>query len=240
MDFQQWMISADWDDIREWLSIFIAAFAAVAATVVGVAAAIGTILVAVLANRTSMRATQIAEEAKGIAKMQHEAGEALRKANAKILGRLLLLEVSTLPTILAALTRGWTQAITMEDGSIGLADPQAFVQILVEAKLPLTPMARSAEDRIHNLPDDLGAELASLIAACIALNDIAGRLHTKVRVDGKDGSVGYAGNQIEMIQFRQQFKAVLARSVRFARELQVFVGIEADRYSEIDDVLQAS
>ncbi|WP_426806026.1 hypothetical protein, partial [Stenotrophomonas sp. SrG] len=74
MDFQQWMITADWDDIREWLSIFIAAFAAVAATGVGVAAAIGTILVAVLANSTSMRATQIAEEAKGIAKMLHEAG----------------------------------------------------------------------------------------------------------------------------------------------------------------------
>lgn len=238
MDFQVCIGAPDWGNIPDWVAIFVSAFGAIAATVVGAAAAVGTILVAVLANRTSKRATEIAEEAKGIAKMQHEAAEALRKDNARILGRLLLLELSTLPTIIAAIARGWNQAITTGDGSIGVGDPRAFVQVLEEAQLPFTPVAQSAEDRIHNLPNNLGAELASLIAAGRALNDVASRMHTQVRIDGQDQSVGYAGSQDALVGLREQLKVVLARSVRFAGELQTFVGIEPDDYSEVDDVLR--
>lgn len=239
MDFQVGIGAPDWGNIPDWVSIFVSAFGAIAATVVGAAAAVGTILVAVLANRTSKRATEIAEEAKGIAKMQHEAAEALRQDNARILGRLLLLELSTLPTIIAAIARAWNQAITTADGSIGVGDSRAFVQVLAEAQLPFTPVAHSAEDRIHNLPNDLGAELASLIAAGRALNDVASRMDTQVRIDGKDQSVGYAGNQDTLVGLREQLKAVLARSVRFAGKLQTFVGIEPDDYSEVGDVLRA-
>ncbi|WP_155760483.1 hypothetical protein [Stenotrophomonas maltophilia] len=152
-----------------------------AGVAVGFGAAVATIVVAGIAQSTSRKATAIAEEAKGIARMQYDAAEALRRDNARILGRLLLVEVTTLPAVVAALARGWNQAIMLGDGTFGVADPRAFVQTLAEATLPFMPAAQAAEDRIHNLPNDLGADLASLIGAGRALNDLASRMQTKMR-----------------------------------------------------------
>jgi len=123
-----------------------------------------TLLVAFLAWRTSRQAARIATN-------QHQDSVALREAQARIVGRLLLHEVLGLPAKL--------RYHTAELDSLDTLDPEAItdwasVQKAVSGlKEPLLVNAEISAEQIHYLPDSLGADLATMISHSRDINAAA-------------------------------------------------------------------
>lgn len=217
-------------------AVFWAGWGTIASAAVGLV----TVLVAVMAWLTSRRAAEIAKEATRIAKQQHEEALALRRETARIVGRLLLFEVTELPARVGAIVRAWEAAVDWR--SLNIRNDRAFQRTLDEASLPFLSGAEQVQERIHTLPDALGADLAAFIGAVRSLNDMARRMSAKVSMLrspahlGGDRS-GYAGSHDDFTTLREQLRWHLHRSIEFAGEFQTFAGIEPTDYSEQLDSL---
>ncbi|GEM_PF-1550219 len=139
---------------------FWAGWGAVATSAVGLV----TVVVAILAWRTSRQAAAIAAK-------QHVDSQVLWKAQARIIGRLLLHEVSALPKKI--------EYYASELDALPSLDPDAIrswkaVQNAVERLTdPLLPNAEISAEQIHYLPDRLGADLATMISHSRDINAAA-------------------------------------------------------------------
>lgn len=205
---------------------------------VGFIAAVSTTVVAYLAYRTSERAAGIAEEAKGIAQQQHGEAVAQREGVARILGRLLLTELGSLPARLDMIRRLLDESLTF-DGKIGVKDLAKFTEALDEAEAVLMPSSVAVVDRLHNLPDVLGADLATLIGNCQALNTIANRVHARCSLDldgpvGRPGRLRYGGELRDLALLVQHTADSTIMAATFAVEFRRFVGVDAGDYSGME------
>lgn len=205
-----------------------------AAVVVGLGAAAGTIWVASVANRTSRRATEIADDAKAIAKQQHEQALAQQRANAEILGRLLLHEIASLPMRLAALRAPIAQAVKIEDGTVLIEDSDLLRQLLEDAKFSVLPESERVLSRIHDLPDGLGADLATLIGQSAATRDMAYRMQGRVvesprQFLGQNYRFTYRGRPDDFELLEDHLRSFKGMSEAYADRFRSFVGaVETD------------
>lgn len=143
-----------------------------------------TLVVAVLAWRTSRQAAKIATQ-------QHEEAVAVRNAQARIIGQLLLHEVSALPARLKMLSINYRRAgATSLNGDVYWPAVKSAIE---DCQVPLLPSAEKLEDRIHNLPDALGADLATMISHCRSLSSEAAAVSLKIRPVLPMGEVGRSG-----------------------------------------------
>jgi hypothetical protein len=207
-------LAIDWGNVADW-----------AAVVVGALAAGGTIAVAFSANRTSKRAAAIAEEATRIAARQHGEAVTLREETARIIGRLLLHEVSVLPVRLERVTRA-LRAVGLESGVRAWAE-KVHVAI-ADLDSPLLPNAELAEDRIHTLPPGLGADLATLISHARDARSGAERLHRLVDRAIDFSSPKHDGTYVTQVlsqvnSFESQLTLVEELATGFANEFHGFV-----------------
>ncbi len=194
------------------------------AVAVGLLAAVGTIWVASSANRTSQRAAEIAEEAKGISQQQHLEAVNTREANARIIGRLLLHEVLGLPNRLRALEKLLESAIDGDSGWGALR----LLNATGELSIPLLPNAERVEDRIHALPDMIGADLATMISHTRDLVDAAKRVKDAIvmheaRAIGTKTTYSYAGNPSKPGLLLEHLRYMSTLAPSFASEFRQFV-----------------
>ncbi len=225
-------LAVDWGNLADW-----------AAVVMGLGAATATVFVAIAANRTSRKAAEIAEQSKGIAQQQHDETVALREGNARVIGRLLLTEIGSLPARLDMICRMLAESLTIEDGP-SVRDLVKFRAALGEAQANLTPTSVSVLDRIHNLPDLLGADLARLIGNCQALNTIASRVQNHCSVTSTSPAAGgaqlrYSGDLKELSLLAQHAAECTVMAARFAAEFRLFVGVDAGDYRIMEANAQA-
>ncbi|WP_313243900.1 hypothetical protein [Stenotrophomonas rhizophila] len=167
--------------LANWASVAVglwAALIAAVATVVGIAGAAATVWVALLAHRTSQRATEIADRAAQIAQQQHQEARDLSASTARIVGRLLLHEISGLPTTLRSQHRKLQRV--SNDWTAGKASPGQLIDTLDEVSAPLMPNADSVQERIHTLPDKLGADVAAMISHCRGIAAEAASLRGRI------------------------------------------------------------
>lgn len=210
-------LAVDWGNVADW-----------AAVAVGVLAAGGTILVAISANRTSKRAAAIAEEATKIAAQQHGEAVKLREENARIIGRLLLYEVIALPARMAAMIKSLEAGV---DFGVDhrIRDGGVMNQALDEAERALLPGAERVEDRIHNLPDSLGADLATLIGGSRTLGELVRKIRSRtVHPTGVNPTWRYRGEMLDFDILRNQLRWLQEISDSFSDEFRAFVGIGPD------------
>jgi hypothetical protein len=208
---------------------FWAGWGAIATAAVGVV----TVVVAVLAWFTARRAAYIAEEATKIAAQQHGESVTLREETARIIGRLLLHEVSRLPVRLESTTRA-LGAAGFESGVRAWAE--AVHRAIADLDMPLLPNAELAEDRIHTLPPGLGADLATLISHARDARAGAARLHQLVDRATDFSSPKHNGEYVtqamsQVNNFEVQLKFVEDLATGFANEFHgfVFSGVEDPR-----------
>jgi len=214
MDIEICPLAADIGNWADW-----------AAVAVGTLAAIGTIGVAVLANRTSKRATEIAEEATRIAKQQHQEAARLRGEDARIIGRLLLYEIDAAPRRLAALAAKWRACIAWDDDA-RIIDLVAFRDALADAAVPVFPGAETVESRIHNLPNALGANLATLIGGSRTLSVIVRKIEPRVHQPTFVGDrISYQGSVHDLRTMQHQLNWLASMSEALAAEFRAFVGV---------------
>lgn len=207
-----------------------------AAVVVGFGAAAGTIWVASVANRTSKRAAEIAEDAKGIAKQQSDQVLAQQRANAEILGRLLLHEVSSLPARLNAMLAPMARAVRVVDGQVLIEDRDLLTEVLDDAKFSVVPQSESVLGRIHDLPDDLGPDLATLIGHSGTMRDIAYRMQGRVvesprQFIGQNYRFSYKGRPDDFQLFDEHLRFFRGLSIEYANRFRTFVGVDEEDYS---------
>lgn len=223
--------------IVEWANVVVAAWGvgvAAVAAVVGIAGAGATVWVALLAHRTSKRATEIAARAAQIAQQQHDEAVANREANARIIGRLLMHEVSELPQNI------FTQVLRCKRrDSRQRPNIDSFKRALEVAGSSFLPGAEQLQDRIHNLRDDLGDDLATLIGYSRTLNQMSRDFLAQVKKARAPGSVVesevtiYAGNERDIGLFTEYLVLYLDMAIPFANKFRQFGGIEAYDYSNL-------
>lgn len=210
-------LAVDWGNVADW-----------AAVSVGALAAVGTIYVAISANRTSKRAAAIAEEATKIAAQQHGEAVKLREENARIIGRLLLYEVIALPARMAAMIKSLEAGVDF-GGDHRIQDGGAMNHALDEAERALLPGAERVEDRIHNLPDSLGADLATLIGGSRTLGELVRKIRSRtVHPTGVNPTWRYRGEMLDFDILRNQLRWLREISESFSDEFRAFVGIGPD------------
>lgn len=194
-----------------------------------------TIVVSCLAWMTSKRATQIADRAAEIAAQQHRETVDLRASTSTILGRMLVVEISSLPAKLAAISRALEAAVFWEDPAVPfnrIVNGTALEYTFQEAQACLLPSAEQVQERIHNLPDPYGADLASLIGAGRDLNDVARRIERAVRppVPAPGVLVNsrlYAGDPNDFSILRDRLARMLQMSKKYANDFRQLVGTPA-------------
>ncbi len=226
--------------VADWAAIAVAVWAALIASIavmVGVAGAAATVWVAMLAHRTSQRATEIADKAAQIAQQQHDEAVNLRKANARIVGRLLLNEVCDLPQRLYTIHVRSGRLTFHIPGQVGRTfDVSNIEQALQESRRPLLPGAEKSESRIHTLPDRLGDDLATLIGYSRTLRATSDALveHLQPLTDGQPPAIAemvYGARAGAINSYRGYVAMFCNQSIQVANEFRAFVGLPAYDYS---------
>ncbi|MCE4371806.1 hypothetical protein [Xanthomonas hortorum] len=206
-------------------------------TLVGAAVGFVTVVVAVLAWKTSNRATEIAERAADIAQQQHREAIDLRNETARIVGRLVVDEISDLPRRVGRIARAMNRAWAPFEGVVGLLDAQNFDLAMREAQLEMLPTSQSVVDRIHTLPDELGSELAKLTAACTSLRTMSARVMTNSFRDtvltdhGEVEVVAFKYGPPDFLKMGQHSRRLVRDSADVADKFQKYVGVSVVDYS---------
>lgn len=222
-------LEADWGNFADWATVAVGAWGIVAATTVGIGAAGATLWVAMLAHRTSKRAAQIAERATLIAQQQHDEAVQSRQANARIVGRLLVHEVSALPErVWMHHLRSARERPKSSDGpEVHEQYARHLVNMLKLGSKPLLPGTELSQDRIHTLPDELGNDLARLLGFSRTMMTRSEGLlpqFVEVQLEGQPPRLRHVASSnyiTEYLQFLRQFSEL---SLEFAPKFREFVG----------------
>ncbi|MEB2184378.1 MULTISPECIES: hypothetical protein [Xanthomonas] len=201
-----------------------------------------TAVVGWLAWKTSQRAAAISASAVEIAAQQHRETVRLREDTSKILTRLLLEEVSSLPIRVAMVRRSWEHSIKwggVDGAAPRISDGKRFEFALQEASRSFMPSAEQVQERIHNLPDHYGANLATLIGGSRTLNDMAhrikGRLRPPTPIPGTRADIpAYASDPFDFLMVRNYLSWLFDFSKGYANEFRALAGIELIDFSGSD------
>lgn len=181
---------------------FWAGWGAIATAAVGLV----TVLVAFLAWRTSRQAATIAAR-------QHLDSQVLWKAQARIVGRLLLHEVTAVPKKIQTYAAELDALPTLDPSTV--KDWRAVRSAVERLAEPLLPSAEAIAERIHYLPVDLGADLATMISHSRDINaaacHIAAHIHEHQPIPtimATRISVSYTGRPMALEVLRQQLQFV--------------------------------
>lgn len=192
--------------------VFWAGWGTIATGAVGVL----TLLVAFLAWRTSRQAARIATN-------QHQDSVALRKAQARIVGRLLLHEVLGLPTKIRYYAAELDSLDTLDaDAITDWASVQRAISVLKE---PLLLNAELSADQIHHLPDSLGADLATMISHSRDINAAARHIDEHIHRHVPKSEIfairvtyRYTGRPKAIAVLREQLDFVFSIALGFSKE----------------------
>lgn len=207
--------SVAWGDVATWVS--------------GVATAI----VGYLAWQASSRAVDISREATRISRHQLEEAQRERIEGARIIGRLLHTEITTLPVRANSALVALDRAINWSEGN-SIANESALQFAIETCMQPLLPGADRVEHRIHLLPDSLGADLAAVLGFIRVTGDVASLIAKKTEVvNFPNRKLLYSGHPEHFSSFRNQLMALTEMSIMFAQEFQEYVGVERRAYDEI-------
>jgi len=195
--------------------------------VVSGAVGLVTVVVAVLAWRTSQRAAQIA-------RFQHADSVRLRKEDARIIGRLLLHEVTALPARLNSLLPLIDSAVVPSE-PVRVLSTRALDTLLRECSFPMLPGSERVEGRIHNLPDSLGADLATLISNSRTLNDMVRLMAARTIELHPDSAperrVRYVGRPGDFQLLKDHLIFFKGLSIEYANRFRDFVGEPVEDYT---------
>lgn len=231
-------MTAEWGNLADWVAVVVAAWGALASVVVGAGAAAATVWVALLAHRTSKRATQIAVRATEIAQQQHDEAVNLRLANARIVGRIVFHEVASLPLRIHAIYLLSANAMSTGTGfTPAVVDAGALQTTLQRSRSSLLPASEKSEDRIHTLPNKLGDDLATLIGFSRTLKETSGALLERIEKvpsvhDARIINAVFRGDVTEIYTYREFLVTFSIMSIGFANELRGFIGVPVYDYSK--------
>jgi hypothetical protein len=121
-------------------------------------------------------------------------------------------------------------------------DPRGALKLLHtsgELSVPLLPNAERVEDRIHTLPDLVGADLATMISHARDLVAAAKRLKDAIVVHeptaiGSRTTYHFVGNPKQPEELLELLKFIEALATSFASEFQAFVAQAGSADEEVD------
>lgn len=219
-------------NLADWFSVGVGAVAAVATTVV-----------AGFAYKTSKRATDIAEEAKGIALQQHEEAVANRKATERIVVALLMHEVSELPVQIGILIQRCDRKVPVDsEGELTRPDIFEFARALGGSSGSLMPGTEQVLDRIHTLQDEVGDKLAALVGYSRTLSQMSKDFSQFIEIGFPTAKnmrerLIYTGNERDIAVFRTYLANFLGLAIDFANEFRRHGGHPAHDYSKFERLI---
>lgn len=187
-------------------------------------AAVATVFVAVAARKTSERAVDIASK-------QHQETLDARRASARIIGCMLVHEVSRLPHELFAQFHAMDRNKPRRyDGEFPEPDVEARISAVRRCCSSFLPGAERLQDRLHHLPDAIGDDLAALIGYSRTLNHLAQSCFEATQRKGNPAHVENAF-LMEMRAVRSYIRLFQVAAIPYANEFRAFVGVEPRDYS---------
>lgn len=208
-------------------------------TVVSAGVGLVTVGVAVLAWKTSERAAAIADRAADIAQQQHKEAVALRQETARIIGRLVVDEVSDLPRRAARVATAMSRAWKPFFADYSVLEASQFDFAMREADTEMLPTTQGLLDRIHNLPDELGSELAKLNAACTFLRAMSSRVRDNtVRkvLNLEHGSyeiVAFRFGPPDFLKMGEHARRLVHDGAEVAHHFQTYAGVNVVDYTNL-------
>ncbi|MBH1530621.1 hypothetical protein I5T99_16280 [Stenotrophomonas maltophilia] len=235
------LLAADLGNVADWAGVLMALLSMVAAWAsvwVGVFAVLATTVVAVLAYRTSRKATSIAAEATRIAKQQHMEIVGARDGNARIVARVLVHEVSELPAQLYILHQHCIRALERGDPK-GEGDLAFLERTFRLGEQSLLPGAEKSEDRLHYLPENIGNDLAILIGYSRTLSANCKLLLSQVKTLTRSNHVPaeikvFAGSMEQVRNLKEYIEKFSAYCMATAADVRSFSGAEPCDFSKFD------
>lgn len=226
MSFEVCPLEAAWGNWADWVAVL-----------VGLVAAAGTIWVAWLARNTSERAAAIAEEARKIAQQQHAEAVDIRKANARIVSRLIVHESSELPVNLHILIKRCDRIL--KAGVKSERDNVFLEDTLRSGALSLLPGTEKSESRLHNLPEELGNDLAVIVGYSRTLNAMSTELLQYVKVikrpcGGSPGLTVFTSDLTLIEAYKTYVERFSRYSIPTAVALRDFTRVEPRDFSQFD------
>lgn len=194
--------------------------------------------VAILAWRTSGRAAEIAAEAKDIARQQHLEAVRLREANARIIGFLLAHEIGELPVNLFTL-RESCKRVLQKGKPADEADVNYLESVVSRGAVSYLPGTEKSVDRLHNLPEDLGNDLAVLVGYNRTLNAMSADILKMIRVIERPYTNPptikvFTGNMSVIESFLKYVELFSRQSMPAAGRIRDFIGEEPYDLSAYD------
>ncbi|WP_416203730.1 hypothetical protein [Xanthomonas euvesicatoria] len=187
-------------------------------------ATIASVGIGVLAWVTSRNAVKIARQ-------QYDSALQVREDTGRILVRLLMNEVSSLPARVAMTIRYLNSAVWWAaEGRPHhvIVQARAFEALIAECQMPMLPTAEQVQERIHNLPDHFGADLATIVGMSRTLNDsarrVSGRLAPIALIPGNFAAgMAYNGNSKDFEVLRDHLALLFDMSKQYANEFRALV-----------------
>ncbi|HDS1299711.1 TPA: hypothetical protein QEK30_001030 [Stenotrophomonas maltophilia] len=235
------LVAADLGNLADWAGVLMALLSMVAAWAsvwVGVFAVLATTVVAVLAYRTSRKATSIAAEATRIAKQQHLEIVGARDGNARIVARVLVHEVSELPTQLYILHQHCIRALNR--GAPTTEEEVGFLERTFRlGEQSLLPGTEKSEDRLHYLPENIGNDLAVLIGYSRTLSanckTLLSQVKTHTRTNHFPAEIRvFAGSMEQVRSLKEYVEVFSAYCMETAANVRAFSGAEPYDFSKFD------
>lgn len=107
------------------------------------------------------------------------------------------------------------------------------MRVLDDAKWSAAPQSETVLDRIHDLPDALGPDLATLIGHSGTMRDMAHRMLARViesprQFIGQQYRFAYEGSPDDFEIFEEHLKFFKGLSIEYAKRFRTFVGVNEE------------
>lgn len=180
---------------------------------------LATLLLAFAAVRVARQSAEISRQ-----QLLHEQRQSSEQA--RIIGRILINEVVVAPALIARAVEALTIGRRNENG---LAYRKGFAW----ASAVLLPGAEAVSDRIHHLPESLGADLATMVGTSQLMRSRAAEASEKFSYDPPRVGPLFAGDWSEVDNLITELKRIGKLSIEFADEFSAFVGAKPGSYRDL-------
>ena len=186
------------------------------AGVAGVLAALGAVVIGLLAWRTAVKAKEIAERQQQLAER-----EAIQRS--KVRGRLLLNEIAALHKYFVVKQNELHLVGVSKNGYTN--SPNEIIFWLNSLQENVLPLSTAEIDNFHHFPESLGNDLATIIANMETLRVLAKKISDEGFDINLNGATYVSGDDSDFIKLSEFIHFMYGLTKQFGREFSEYVGV---------------
>lgn len=184
----------------------------------GILAAIGTVVLGFLAWRTAVKAKEISERQQYLAEREST-------QRSKVRGRLLLNEITALHKYFV-MKQNELHLIGISKGG-HTRSPSEIINWLASLQQNMLPLSTAEIDNFHFFPEDIGNDLATVIADMETLRVLAKSICDKGFDVNLSGATYADGDDSDFVKLSEFIHFMYGLTKQFGKDFSEYVGVPA-------------